>query len=203
MAGSIPYGSLKNKYGEYKWWFVLWRLPKLLFEARGSFLGGKRDELVEHLAPARAVLGVLALAYVAYAFPGYLHGVQEAYPTTGRLWPGVGTLLKFATIWETSIVYGIILSAIWIPLFALLIVPITRPSALPWLLLHLSWPVATIALFAGQAFLLVKADSWANNYVNSVGTPGFLPSVGILAGRSPTWRYHQPASQRSRTASSC
>jgi len=181
MAGSIPYGSLKNKYGEYKWWFVLWRLPNFLFEARGSFLGGERDDFIEHLAQARAVLGVLVLAYVAYAYPGYLRGVQEAYPATGRLWPGVGTLLRFATVWETSIVYSIILSAIWIALFALLIVPITRPRALPGLLIHLCWPVATIALFAVQAFLFVKADSWANNYVNSVGTPGFLQSVGLLA----------------------
>jgi WD40 repeat protein len=181
VAGSVPYGSLKNKNSEYKWWFVLWRLPNFIFDARGIFLGGKRDEFVEWAARARAVLGVGALAYVTYAYPGYLRGVPEVYSTSGRLWPGVGTLLRFATIWQTSIVSAIVLSAIWIGLFALLMLLIARPRALPGLLLHLCWPVATITVFAGQAFLIVKAISWGNNYFNSVGTPSAVVSFGILA----------------------
>jgi hypothetical protein len=103
VARRVRHGSIKNKNGEYKRWFVLWRLPNFLFEARGSFLGGERDEVINRLAKLRAVFGVGVLVYLAFAYPGYLGGVQGIVQTTGRLWPGVGTMLRFDTIWVTSI----------------------------------------------------------------------------------------------------
>lgn len=178
MAGRVQPGSIKNKNGEYKWWFVLWRLPNFFFEARGSFLGGERDERIGFWAKVRGALGVGALVYLAFAYPGYLGGVQEVVATTGRLWPGVGTMLRFDNIWVTSIVYSLVLSAIWIFLFALLILPITRPRALSALLLHLCWPPAIIVLFAGQSFVIYKLGDWVNLHFGN--NPNFVESVFIL-----------------------
>jgi WD40 repeat protein len=175
----VQYGSIKNKNGEYKWWFALWRLPNFLFEARGSFLGGERDEVINRLAKWRAAFGIGALVYIAYAYPGYLRGVQQVVQTTGRLWPGVGTMLRFDNIWVTSIAYSLVLSALWIVLFAALILSITRPRALPALLLHLCWPAAVIVLFAGQFFLIAKAAKWEFNRYGT--TPDVAVSFGLLA----------------------
>jgi WD40 repeat protein len=179
MARRLPYGSIKNRNGEYEWWFVLWRLPNFFFEARGDFDGGERDELVRRLTQVRASLGVGALVYLAYAYPGYLSGVQELVQTAGRLWPGVGTMLRFASNWQTSIVYSLFLSAAWIALFALLIVPITRPKALPGLILRLCWPIATIALFAGQFFLITKPADWLNSRYGNTD-PSFVVAIVLL-----------------------
>ena len=100
--------------------------------------------------------------------------------TTGHLWPGVGTMLRFGNVWTTPIVYSLILSVIWAALFALLMLLIARPSSLPGLLLHLCWPAATIVLFVGQFFLIAKAVEWANSrYGNS--NPNFVVSICILA----------------------
>jgi WD40 repeat protein len=164
MAKNFRPGSIKDKNGEYKWW--LWRLPNFLFEARGNFLNGDPDKLISVLALARAVFGVGALVYITYRYPGYIAGTRELVQTTGSLWPGVGTMLRFDNIWVASLVYSLILSAMWIALFALLILPVTRPRAWPGMLLHLCWPLVTIVLFAGQFFLIVKAIDWA--------TPRFL-----------------------------
>jgi hypothetical protein len=68
MVNGVHPGSLKNKNGEYKWWFVLWRLPNFLFEARGNFLGGEPDKVISRLALARAFFGVGALVYIAYRY---------------------------------------------------------------------------------------------------------------------------------------
>jgi WD40 repeat protein len=180
MTRRVQYGSIKSKNGKYKWWLVLWRLPNFLFEARGSFLGGERDETINRLAKARAIAGVGALIYIAYAFPGYVRGVQEVVQTTGNPWPGAGTILRFGNVWVTSIIYSLILSALWIILFAVLILSITRPRALPALLLHLCWPAATIALFAGQSFAIFKLGMWADlRFGNS---SNFAVAVGGIVG---------------------
>ena len=121
----------------------------------------------------------MVVRVVVAAYPGYLTDVQEVVPTTGRLWSGVGTMLRFDNIWVTSIVYSLVLSAIWIALFALLILPITRPSALPGLLLHLCWPPAVIVLFAGQFFLIAKAAEWGNARYG--GNSDGAVSIGLLA----------------------
>jgi WD40 repeat protein len=170
--------TLKNKNGEYKWWFVLWQLPNVFFEARGNFLGDVPYKRISRAILVRAILGVGALVYLAFIYPGYLKGAQEVVQTTGRLWPGVGTLLRFDTVWDTSIVYSLALSVFWIVLFVLLMLPMARPSSLPGLLLHLSWPVATIALFAGQFYLILKGAEWANNHVSN--NLNLAVSVGIL-----------------------
>ncbi len=164
VGGSVAernrYGSLKNKNDEYVWWHVLWRLPNFLFEARGYFDGGERDGQARRVAQGRGLIGLIALAYVAYAYPGYISGVQELVQTTGRLWPGVGTMLRFANSWQTSIVNAVFLLAAWIVLFALLMISITRLDALPGLLLRLRWPVAAVALFAGLFLLAAKPADW-------------------------------------------
>jgi WD domain, G-beta repeat len=179
MTKGVRPGSIKNKNGEYTWWFVLWWLPNFLFEARGSFLGGEPDKVISRLAKWRAISGVGALVYIAYRYPGYIGGAQEVVQTTGRLLPGVGTMLRFDNIWVTSIVYSLILSVIWIALFALLIILMTRPSALPGLLLHLCWPSVTVVLFAGQFFLIVRVVEWANLYFGN--NPNLAESLCILA----------------------
>jgi WD40 repeat protein len=178
--GRVRRGSFKNKNGKYKWWFVLWRLPNFFFEARGSFLGGDPDEVIEWAIRVRSVLAVGALVYVANAYPGYLRGVQEVVATTGRLWPDAGTTLRFANVWQASVVYSLFLSAAWIALFALLLLPIARPSALPGLLLHLCWPIATIVLFTGQFFLLGLATAWVNNH--DVNAAGNISNLGVALG---------------------
>ena len=81
-------------------------------------------------------------------------------------------MLRFDNIWVTSIIYSLILSAIWIALFALLILSVTRPRALPALLLHLCWPAATIALFAGQFFDLCKLVDWAGPRFGNTSNSG-------------------------------
>jgi hypothetical protein len=180
MAQGVRPGSFKNKNGEYKWWFVLWRLPNFLFEARGSFLGGEPDNFISRLAFWRAFFGVGALVYIAYRYPGYLGRAQQFYQTGGgHDLPGLGTMLRFDTIWVTSIVYALILSAIWIALFALLIVPITRPGARLGLLLHLCWPAATIALCAGQFFLIVELYEWGDAHFFPIN-PSSNEELGIL-----------------------
>jgi WD40 repeat protein len=175
MARRVRRGSIKNRNDEYKWWFVLWRLPNFLFEAR------RGDDRIDRAARWRAIFGVGTLVIVTYAYPGYIGGAQELLQTTGRLWPGVGTMLRFDTIWVTSIVYSLILSAMWIALFALLILPITRSRALSALLLHLCWPAATVVLFAGQFFLIVKVIDWASPHFGNNPNLGFGESLGLLA----------------------
>jgi WD40 repeat protein len=181
MAQRVPYGSLKNKNGEYVWWFVFWQLPNVPFQAQGRFLHAERDEFVGKLAWWRALIGVGILAFIANVYPGYLRGAPEAVETSGRLWPGVGTLLRFAGSWEASITNSIILAAIWIALFTLLILPIARLRALPDLLLHLCWPVGAIALFTVLFSLLARAGDWINVYYNTAFNPSTLLSVGLLA----------------------
>jgi WD40 repeat protein len=178
VATHVQSGSIKNKNGECKFWFVLWRLPNFFFETRGKFLGGEPDDAVNRTARWRAFFGVGALIYIAFAYPGYIGDGQELVRTTGRLWPGVGTILRFDNIWVTSIVYSLVLSVIWLLLFALLIILTTRPRALPALLLHLCWTPATIALFAGQFYLIVKAGEWANTRYGT--NPGVVVSFVIL-----------------------
>jgi hypothetical protein len=95
--------------------------------------------------------------------PGSVH-----IPTSGRLWPGVGTGLRFADVWVTSIVFSIILLAMLAALFALLIVSVTRPRAIPALLLHLCWPALTIVLFLVQFFLIVKLVTSAAPWLSSL-----------------------------------
>jgi WD domain, G-beta repeat/WD40-like Beta Propeller Repeat len=175
MARRVRRGSIKNRNDEYKWWFVLWRLPNFLFEAR------RGDDRIDRAARWRAIFGVGTLVIVTYAYPGYIGGAQELLQTTGRLWPGVGTMLRFDTIWVTSIVYSLILSAMWIALFALLILPITRSRALSALLLHLCWPAATVVLFASQFFLIVKVIDWASPHFGNNPNLGFGESLGLLA----------------------
>jgi WD40 repeat protein len=187
MAKGVRPGSVRNKNGEYKWWFVLWRLPNLLFEARGSFLGGEPDELISRLAFWRAIVGVGVLVYIAYAYPGYLGGAHEFFQTDGIALPGLGTMLRFDTVWVTSIVYALILSAIWIALFALLILPITRPGARLGLLLHLCWPAATIMLCAGQFMLIVQLYEWSFAHFSS--NPNATESLGILVSFVIIWTW--------------
>jgi WD40 repeat protein len=181
MAQRALWDSLKNKNGEYVWWFVFWQLPNVPFQAQGRFLDGERDECIGKLAWWRALIGVGILAFIANVYPGYLRGAPEAVQTSGRLWPGVGTLLRFAGSWEASITNSIILAAIWIALFALLILPIARLRALPDLALQLCWPLGAMALFTTFFSLLARADDWINVYYNTAFNPSTLLSVGLLA----------------------
>jgi hypothetical protein len=101
------YGSIKKKNGK----FSLWRVPNFLMEARGYYFG-ERDSRFDFLAKARAFFGVVILVVVAYAYPGYTGPAGELIPTTGYVWPGIRTLLRFDSIWLTSIVYSLALLVI-------------------------------------------------------------------------------------------
>jgi WD40 repeat protein len=178
MAKSVRAGSVKNKNGKYKWWFVLWWLPNFLFRARGDFLGGEPDKLISCLAFWRAFFGVGALVYIAYRYPGFIGSTRELYRTDNFGLSGLGTMMKFNTTWVASIAYSLILSAMWILLFALLILLITRPGARLALLLHLGWPAATIVLFASQFFLIAQLNEWTFVHVGS--DPHSGEAEGIL-----------------------
>ena len=112
--------------------------------------------------------------------------MQEVVQTSGRLWPGVGTLLRFATTWETSIVDSLFLTTAWILLFTLLIISITRKDALAGLLLRLRWPFIAIVLFGGLFWLVANADDWLNNrYDNTqpgIGIALALIALAVVAG---------------------
>jgi len=148
------YGSIKKKNGK----FSLWRVPNFLMEARGYYLG-ERDSRFDFLAKARAFFGVVILVVVAYAYPGYTGPAGELIPTTGYVWPGIRTLLRFDSIWLTSIVYSLALLVIMIILFTLLIIITTRSSALPAALNQLCWSFVTIGLFAGLFVVFAVAGS--------------------------------------------
>jgi WD40 repeat protein len=159
------YGSIKKKNGK----FSLWRVPNFLMETRGYYLG-KHDPWFDTLAKARAIVGVLILVGVAYAYPGYTGPFGELIPTTGYVWPGIRTLLRFDSLWITSIVYTLALLVILIILFILLIIITTRSSALPAALNLLCWSLVTIGLFAGLFVLFAAAgrlpqtSGWASLY---------------------------------------
>jgi WD40 repeat protein len=175
----LRYGSLKNKNDEYIWWYVLWRLPNYLFEARGYFDDGDRDGRARHVAQWRAVIGVGALIGLVIAYPGYVHGIPELFQTTRPLWPGAGSLLRLANSWQTSIVYTMLLAAGWIILFAVLIISVTRREAIPGLLLRLRWPTVTMLLFTGVFLLFaIPLEWWSNQPENE--DPSFAISIAIL-----------------------
>ena len=165
MTRRGDYGSIRNKDGR----FSLWLVPNFLMEARGYYLG-KRDPWPANLAKARAFVGVAILVGVAYAYPGYTGPFGELIPTTGYVWPGIRTLLRFDSIWITSTVYTLSLLVILIILFILLIIITTRSSALPAALNLLCWSLVTIGLFAGLFALFAAAgrlpqtSGWASLY---------------------------------------
>ena len=165
MTKPGDYGSIKKRNGE----FSLWRVPNFLMETRGYYLG-KHDPCFDKLAKARAIVGVLILVGAAYAYPGYTGPYGELIPTTGYVWPGIRTLLRFDSIWITSIVYTLALLVILIILFILLIIITTRSNALPAALNLLCWSLVTIGLFTGLFVLFAAAgrlpqtSGWASLY---------------------------------------
>ena len=75
----------------------------------------------------------------------------------------------------------------WIILFVVLILPMARRGSRRGLLLHLCWPAATIALFAGLFLLYLKGTEWANNHVSN--NPGLAVSIVILAVAAIVWTW--------------
>jgi WD40 repeat protein len=143
-------GSIKNKNGK----FSLWRVPNFLMEARGYYLGEPAGGYLSTLAKVRAVFGVVILLIVAYAYPGYTGPFGEITPTTGYVWPGIRTLLKFDSFWLASIIYTFVLLVILTIFFILLIVTTTRSSGLSAALNLLCWSPITMGLFAGLSIVL-------------------------------------------------
>jgi hypothetical protein len=145
-------GGFRNKKGHIS----LWRLPDGLFETRGYFLG-EIDLLVSKLTKVRAAVGLAILVFIAYAYPGYTGPVAELYPTTGSVWPGVRTLLKFDSIWLQSAIYTFALVVLLSMLFCPLMIVFARSSALPTILNLLCWSPVTIVVFIGMCAMLGAA----------------------------------------------
>jgi hypothetical protein len=132
----------RNKNGNLS----LWRVPNMLFEPRGLYLG-ESDAVIERLNKWRSIAAVIMLAAIAFRY-------NEVYTTSKSHRAGI-TYYKInigqnsaATAWVDNAIAGIFLSAGVVLLVGGAIIWATSKGRRASAARQLCWPVVTMASFA-------------------------------------------------------
>jgi hypothetical protein len=135
----------------------LWTLPIRLLKARGTFLGVEPDKVVNAVNLARSFFGLLILAGVALAYPGYTSLMEELVPTSENTPTNEVIALKLADSALTSTLVGLIIFLLCFFPFAALMTILTRSGHRLAVLRHMGIPLISFVLFVGLMSLIVGA----------------------------------------------
>jgi outer membrane protein assembly factor BamB len=180
----------------------LWHLPNRILETRGDFLGEESDRFIDVLAWARSALGLLILAGIALSYPGFTKPMAELISTGGNVPPDAVIASKFLDTWLTQVLVGFLIALVFIVLFAVLMLVLTRSNSRLLMLRHLCQPLIAFALFAGLMGILVGvidlenwlissayqtlSDSGSSAGTRAVAVVEFLVLAVVFVGSLPT-----------------
>jgi outer membrane protein assembly factor BamB len=122
---------------------------------KGDFLGTDGDKTIKVLSILRSIGGLVILASVALAYPGYTKPMSELVATNGNTPTGIVALLKLADSSLTTTLYGLLIFLLCIFAFAVPTVALARSRKRLVALGHLCLPLITFALFAGLMGVIV------------------------------------------------
>lgn len=168
-------GSIRRTIGRLS----IWRVPNLLLEPRGSFLG-ERDETIDRLNRVRSVAGAIILMAMIVYYSGLSHLASAAVGKHGT---------KVLTVtanspeghWLVTVVLSVVLAMFLIPLVSLILVLWARPGARKATLYQLRWPFISIAAWFG-IFAVSAPIVSASAALASSGTRHMNAAVRFAAG---------------------
>jgi outer membrane protein assembly factor BamB len=143
---------IRNREGFIR---TLWGVPDGLLATKGDFLGTDGDKTIKVLSILRSIGGLVILASVALAYPGYTKPMSELVATNGNTPTGIVALLKLADSSLTTTLYGLLIFLLCIFAFAVPTVALARSRKRLVALGHLCLPLITFALFAGLMGVIV------------------------------------------------
>jgi hypothetical protein len=156
-------GSLRGKSGHVS----LLRIPNVLLEPRGSYLG-ERVDAVDRLNKARSVAGTVILIGMIV----YYSGLSHLATTTVD---GHGARVKTVTAaspeghWIVGVVVSVTVALFLLPVASLALVLWAKPGFRRVTLYQLRWPVLAIAAFVGL-FAAMTPTLAAVQYLTSTAT---------------------------------
>jgi outer membrane protein assembly factor BamB len=134
---------------------TLWTVPNRMLEAKGKFLGEEPDKHVKAVIILRSACGLVILATVAFAYPGYTTPMSELVATNGNTPADLVSALKLADSSLTSTLYGFSIFLLCIFVFAVPITVLTRSGTRLAMLRHMCIPLIAFVLFAALMGLIV------------------------------------------------
>jgi hypothetical protein len=180
----------------------LWDLPNRILKARGDFLGEESDRFIDVLAWVRSALGLVVLADIALAYPGFTKPVAELISTGANVPPDAVIASKLLDTWLTQVLVGLLIALVFIVLFAVLMLVLTRSGCRLVMLRHLCRPLIAFALFAGLMGILVGiidlenwlispvtqtlSDSGSSAGTRAVAVVEFIILAVVFVGSLPT-----------------
>ena len=115
-------GSIRNADGKIS----IWRVPNVLFESRGSFVG-ERDEVVERLNKIRTFGGALLLVGIGLRFTGLSNFVTVTPGQPGEKVVNLGGSLAGGLL--VSPVVAVVVAAAVVPIVSLILILVARSGA--------------------------------------------------------------------------
>jgi hypothetical protein len=148
----------------------LWMLPNELLGAEVKPLGDESDNLLKTVIVLRSAFGLLILATVALAYPGYTASMSELIATGENAPAGVVSALKLADSALTTTLYGFGIFFVCIFLFAVPITILTR-SRHRWAVLRdMFIPIMVFVLFVVLMGVIVGIADLLNLLGNAGNT---------------------------------
>jgi len=130
--------------------------------AKGNFLGDESEKRIKTVIILRSACGLVILATVAFAYPGYTTSMSELVTTSGNTPADVVSALKIADSSLTTTLYGFGIFLLCIFVFAVPIIILTRSGNRLAMLRHMCIPLVAFALFAGLMGLIVGTADFLN-----------------------------------------
>jgi hypothetical protein len=167
--------------------FSIWRIPNVLLEARGSYLG-EPDVLVSRLNWTRTLLAMVIVVGMTVYYSGLSHLATVTHDKNGTPVVTVGNGTPEAH-WFTSVLVTITIAAFTLPLISLIIVLFARSGARLRTLRQLCVPlIAALSFFGIVAIgpLLIEGAQWVTALAGSsilmkIASYLFSVFVGVLA----------------------
>jgi hypothetical protein len=147
---------------------TLLMVPNRLLDAKGRFLGDESDKRIKTVVILRSVCGLVILATVAFAYPGYTTPMSELVTTNGNTPADVVSTLKLADSSLTTALYGFEIFLLCIFVFAVPITILTRSGNRLAMLRHMCIPLIAFVLFAGLMGLIVGTADLLNLMGNAL-----------------------------------
>ncbi len=143
-------------------------VPNRLLGAEGEFFGDGSDKRIKTVIILRSVCGLVILATVAFAYPGYTTPMSELVATSGNTPADVISTLKLADSTLTATLYGFEIFLLCIFVFAVPITILTRSGNRLALLWRMRIPLIAFVLFAGLMGLIVGTADLLNLMGNAL-----------------------------------
>jgi hypothetical protein len=163
----------------------IWRVPNLLLETRGYFLG-EPDKVIDALGKWRSLLGVVTIAGAAIVYPAFAKN-QPSQVEGIDTHSNVYYVANFIANWGGGVIVAVIATAFLLVAFSLVLTLAARSHRRRSTLWQLRWPFIAIGSFfgllaglAGLVALAQYAETWTAKRGGGVHALVIIASIPLV-----------------------